>query len=118
MFAVGYIRRVRAGSSADLDLGSNSQSALILVSQDLGRSFHYDSNLVFTEQNSGAVRRGQFGQTLAVSHALLEKQTDGKFAGVVEASHFTQPFVTSSVSGRNVNRVNSVDLLFAVVYSV
>ena len=116
--AVGYVRRVRAGTSADLDLGSYSQSALVLVSGELGAGYHYDSNVVFNEQNSGAVRRGQFSQTLAVSHPLFEKATGGKLGGVVELSHFTQPFVSSSVEGRSVTRANSADLIFAVVYSV
>lgn len=116
--AVGYIRRVRAGTSANLDVGSYSQSALVLISGELGAGYHYDSNLVFNEQNSGSVRRGQFSQTLAVSHPLFEEATAGKLGGVVELSHFTQPFVAASVSGSLVSRANSVDLLFAAVYSV
>lgn len=115
---VGYIRRVRAGASADLDLGSNSQSALVLLSQDLGGGFHYDSNLIFTEQNAAAVRRAQFGQSLALSHALFEKGLDGKLFGVAELSHFTQPLLSSDVNGFPVMRANSVDLLLAGVYSV
>ena len=116
--AVGYIRRVRAGTSADLDIGSYSQSALVLVSGELGAGYHYDSNLVFNEQNSASVRRGQFSQTFAVSHPLFEQKTAGKLGGVVELSHFTQPFVAASVDGSPVSRANSVNLLFAAVYSV
>ena len=116
--AVGYIRRVRAGTSADLDVGSYSQSALVLLSADVRGGFHYDSNLVFNEQNSGPVRRAQFVQTLAVSHALFEESTQGKLGGVVELSHFTQPFVVGSVSGKPVSRANTADLLFAAVYSI
>ena len=116
--AIGYIRRVRAGSSANLDVGSYSQSALLLLSGDVRGGFHYDSNLVVNEQNSGPVRRGQFSQTLAISHLLFEKSTQGKLGAVVELSHFTQPFVLSTVSGSSVQRANSVDLLFAAVYSV
>ena len=116
--AVGYIRRVRAGTSADLDVGSYSQSALVLLSGDVRGGFHYDSNLVFNEQNSGPVRRAQFVQTLAVSHPFFEESTNGKLGGVVELSHFTQPFVVASVSGKPVSRANTADLLFAAVYSI
>ena len=116
--AVGYIRRVRAGTSADLDVGSYSQSALVLLSGDVTGGFHYDSNLAFNEQNSGPVRRAQFVQTLAVSHPLFEEGTEGKLGGVVELSHFTQPFVVASVSGKPVSRANTADLLFAAVYSI
>ena len=118
VIAVGYVRRIRAGSSADLDVGSYSQSALLLLSGDVRSGFHYDSNIVVTEQNSGAVRRPQFGQTLAVSHPLFEEATEGKLGGVVELSHFTQPLVTTSASGVPATRANSVDLLFATVYSI
>ena len=116
--AVGYIRRVRAGTSADLDVGSYSQSALVLLSGDVRGGFHYDSNLVFNEQNSGPVRRAQFAQTLAVSHTLFDQSTKGKLGGVVELSHFTQPFVIASVFGKPVSRANTADLLFAAVYSI
>ena len=116
--ALGYIRRVRSGSSANLDTGSYSQSGFLLLSGDLRRGYHYDSNLVFNEQNSGPVRRAQFGQTLAISHPLFEERAQGKLGGVVELSHFTQPFVTGSVSGEPVSRANTVDLLLAAVYSI
>lgn len=118
VIAAGYIRRVRAGTSADLDVGAYSQSALILVSGELGAGYHYDSNIVFNEQNSDAVRRAQFSQTLAVSHPVFEEVTGGKLGGVIELSHFTQPFVAATVSGDTVRRANSVDLLVAAVYSV
>ena len=116
--ALGYIRRVRAGTSSDLDIGSYSQSALVLLSGDVRGGYHYDSNLVLNEQSGGTIRRPQFSQTLAVSHALFEQALAGKLGGVVELSHFTQPFVASDVSGVPVPRANSVDLLFAVVYSI
>lgn len=116
--AVGYIRRLRAGSSADLDVGSYLQSALVLFSGDLRGGYHYDSNLIFNEQTSADVRRAQFAQTLAVSHTLFQQRTAGRLGGVVELSHFTQPFVASSASGAMVRRANSVDLLFATVFSI
>ena len=116
--AVGYIRRVRAGSSADLDVGSYSQSALVLLSGDVRGGYHYDSNLVFNEQSEGPVRRAQFVQTLALSHPLFDESTNGKLGGVVELSHATQPFITSSASGAPIYRANTADLLFAAVYSI
>ncbi len=116
--AMEYIRRVRAGSSADLDIGSYSQAALLLLSGDLPDKFHYDSNISLYEQNSGPVRRPQLSQTLAVSHPLLEQATEGKLAGVAELSHFTQPLVSSASSGRPVDRANAVELLFAGIYQI
>lgn len=118
VIAVGYIGRVRPGTSADLDSGSNSQSALLLLSGELGGGFHGDSNIIVDEQSSGGVRRAQFGQTLAVSHSLFARRTDGRLAGVAELSHFTQPLVTHDVNDQHIARANSVDLLFAATYSV
>ena len=116
--AVEYIRRARSGTSANLDLGSYSQAALLLLSGDLPHKLHYDSNISAYEQNSGPVRRAQFSQTLALSHPLFEQATDGKLAGVAELSHFTQPLVASTVSGTPVDRANAVELLFAGIYSL
>ena len=111
--SAGFIRRVRAGTSASLDVGEYSQSALVLLGGDLRDGFHYDSNLLWNEINDGAVRRGQMGQTLAVTHGLFPKATKQRLSGIVELSHFTQPLVKASRNGGSVARANAVDLLFA-----
>ena len=115
---VGYLRRVRTGSSANLDAGDYSQSALLLLGGDLPGGFHYDSNFLFNEQNSGAVRRAQFGQTLAVTHPMFPKTTHKNLSGIVELSHFTQPFTAASVNSSPIARANTADLLFAATYSL
>ena len=116
--SLGYIRRVRAGTSANLDVGSDSQSALALFGGDLRGGFHYDSNVLFNEGNNGAARRAQFQQTLAVTHSLFPKATKQRLGSTVELSHATQPFVNATSDGRFVARANSVDLLFVGVYTV
>ena len=115
---LGYLRRVRAGSSPNLDAGDNSQSVVVFFGGDLRGGFHYDSNLLFNEQNEGSVRRAQFGQTLAVTHPLFPVATHKNLSGIVELSHFTQPFTTASHSGVPVSRANTADLLFAATYAL
>ena len=114
----GFIRRVRAGTSANIDLGAYSQSALILLGGDLPGGVHYDSNIVVDEQNDGATRRAQFLQTLALTHALFPATTHQRLSGIVELSHFTQPFVTASRSGYPVSSANAYDLLFVGTFTL
>ena len=114
----GYIRRVRAGSSASLDAGDSSQSMLVLLGGDLPGGFHYDSNLLFNEQSSNQRRRAQFGQTLAVTRPIFATTFKQRLGGIVELSHFTQPFPVQSVSGYTPSRANAVDLLFVGTYSL
>lgn len=57
--ALGFIRRVRAGSAPSLDIGGYSQPTILLLSGDIGK-FHYDSNVSFNELSNGAIRRPQF----------------------------------------------------------
>ena len=116
--ALEYDRRVRAGTSADLDVGSYSQGAILLMSGDLPAGIHYDSNVSIYEQNNGPVRRPQLEQSLALSHSLLHRLTGGRLAGVAELSHYTQPLVHSDVYGRPVDRANTLGLLFATSYSI
>ena len=116
--AVGYVHRVRTGTAADLDVGSYSQSALLLFSGDLPGELHYDANAGVNEQTDGNVRRAQFVQSVALSRPLFEKSLQGKLGGVAELSHATQPLVRNSVEGVSTPRANSVGLLFAAVYSL
>ena len=88
--ALSYFGRVYVGDAPDLDIGSFTNSALLLASADV-KGFHYDTNFLFNEVVEGAVRRAQFGQTLSVSHSL-----GGKFGLSGEIWHFTQPFIRSN----------------------
>jgi hypothetical protein len=120
--AVGYIRRVRAGASSNLDVGDFSQSALLLMSGDLPHGFHYDSNLILndlsSDQNSASaphtIRRGQFAQTVALSHPLFAHATASRLTGVAELSHFAQPFVTTP----SASRASTLGLLFAATFTL
>ena len=67
--SVSYFRRVFGGTAPDLDIGSNRQSALLLLSTDILK-FHIDTNALFNEQIQDARHRAQFGQTLSIAHAL------------------------------------------------
>jgi hypothetical protein len=91
--AVSYFRSIYGGTSPDLDIGSSRNSALILFSTDLGK-FHIDTNYFFNEQIDQAVHRGQFGQTLSISHPVK-----GKLGFGGEIWHFTQPFLKSNAAG-------------------
>jgi hypothetical protein len=99
--SLSYIRRLYASPAPELDIGTFKNSALILVSDDLA-GFHFDMNGVFSEQTKGIIRRGQFGQTLSVSHPL------GRLTVAGELWHFTQPLTSR----------NAVGNLWAVSYPV
>jgi hypothetical protein len=115
--AVGYLHRVRAGSAPDLDIGSFSQSAVLLVSGDLGK-FHYDSNYSISEQVADPVRRAQFGQTLSVTHSLLSESLHDKLGVTGEIWHFTQPLVNATRGGDVSPRSNAVGTLWALGYTL
>ena len=99
--AVSYFHRAYDGGAPEFDYGSPKNSLLILASADV-KGFHYDANAFFTELEQEPVRRGQFGQSLTISHPLLRRFT---LSG--EIWHFTQPFLKS----------NAVGNLWAVSYS-
>ena len=91
--ALSYFHRVHNGGTPDLDMGSATNSALLLASADV-KGFHYDTNYLFNEVIYAATHRVQFGQTLSVSHPV------GKKFGVSgEIWHFTQPFLRSNAVG-------------------
>lgn len=90
--SVSYIRRLYESPAPEVDIGTFRQSSLFLLSEDLG-GFHFDVNGIFSEQAEGTVRRGQFGQTLSVSHSL------GALTFAGELWHFTQPFTKSNAVG-------------------
>lgn len=91
--ALSYFHEVYGGSAPDLDVGSPTNSALILASADV-RGFHYDANVLLNELNDGPVRRAQYGQTLSISHHLA-----GKVSVSGEIWHFTQPFLRGNAVG-------------------
>jgi hypothetical protein len=99
--SASYFRSVYGGTAPDLDIGSSRNSAVFLVSTDLGK-FHVDTNYIFNEQIDHAVHRAQFAQTLSVSRPLA-----GKFGMTGELWHFSQPF----------QRGNAVGLLLAPTYT-
>jgi hypothetical protein len=117
VIAVSYLHRVRAGSSPDLDIGSLSQSAVVLVSGDLGK-FHYDSNYIVSEQAADPIRRAQFAQTLSVNHNIFAGRLDAKLGLSGELWHFTQPLVDTTRSGAASRRSNAVGTLWALAYLV
>ncbi len=91
--AVSYFHRVYDGGAPEFDFGSPTNSVLLLASADV-KGFHYDANAFFTELVQDPVRRGQFGQSLTISHPFLKNYT---LSG--EIWHFTQPFLRSNALG-------------------
>jgi hypothetical protein len=100
-WAVSYFHRAYDGGAPEFDFGSPANSFLVLASADV-KGFHYDANAFFTELVQGPVHRGQFGQSLTVSHSFKKR-----FALSGEIWHFTQPFL----------RGNAVGNLWAVSYT-
>jgi hypothetical protein len=90
--AISYVRRLYESPAPELDLGTFRESGTILVSQDVA-GFHYDGNLIVTEQTQSGVRRAQLGQTLSISHPLKKFTISG------EVWHFTQPYFRSNAVG-------------------
>jgi len=91
--AVSYFHRVYDGGAPEFDFGSPTNSLLLLASADV-KGFHYDANAFFTELGEDPVRRGQFGQSLTISHPFLKT-----FTVSGEIWHFTQPFLRSNAIG-------------------
>ncbi|HVN93881.1 MAG TPA: hypothetical protein VMT38_09295 [Terracidiphilus sp.] len=92
--STSYFHEVQNGGTPDLDMGSATNSTILLFSADV-KGFHYDTNYLFNEVDSDdGVRRSQFAQTLSISHGV------GKRFGVSgELWDFTQPFLRSHAFG-------------------
>ena len=116
--ALQYFRRVRAGTSDNLDVADYSQGAMLLLSGDLSGNIHYDSNFAVYEQNNAAVRRPQVQESVELSHPLFAGATHGHLAGALDLSSFSQPFVQSDVSGHPVTGAHTFGMLFAVSYTL
>jgi len=92
--STSYFHAVQSGGTPDLDMGSATNSAIVLVSADV-KGFHYDTNYLFNEVDGDeGVRRAQFGQTLSVSHGVGEK-----FGVTGELWDFTQPYLRNYAFG-------------------
>ena len=91
--SASYSHRSYDGGAPELDLGSPTNSFLLLVSGDVN-GFHYDANAIFNEMAQGPRHRSQFGQTLSVSHPIARR-----FTVSGEIWHFTQPFLNSHALG-------------------
>ena len=92
--SASYIYRTHASPAPELDFGTYKQGFMLLLSGD-AKGFHADLNGMVNEQISDetGVRRGQFGQTLAVSHPV------GHFVVSGELWHFTQPLTKGNAVG-------------------
>lgn len=82
--SMSYLHLLKGGTATSLDIGGYANSALWMASSDLGR-FHVDAN-AFLNETEGPVRRGQWGQAVAVSHPLT-----AKLGATAELRYFTQP---------------------------
>ncbi|MGH9572155.1 MAG: hypothetical protein ACRD40_01305 [Candidatus Acidiferrales bacterium] len=91
--ALSYFHEVYGGAAPDLDMGSATNSGILLASADV-KGFHYDSNALLNEMTDSGVRRAQYGQTLSVSHYVA-----GKLSVSGEIWHFTQPFLRGNAVG-------------------
>ncbi len=93
--SISYFRRLYASPAPELDIGTNRQSGLLLVSFEV-KGFHVDTNGIVTEQISedSGVHRAQVGQTLSISHPVA-----GNLALSGEVWHFSQPLTRSNAAG-------------------
>ncbi len=98
--AVSYLHEAVSSTVPDTDIGTPTNSGLVLLSTNAAK-FHFDINGLFNQQTVDNVSRTQYGQTLSVSHPLW------KLTGQGEIWHFTQPFLHS----------DAVGLLWALSYS-
>jgi hypothetical protein len=91
--ALSYFHQVYAGDTPDLDIGSATNSFLLLASADV-KGFHYDTNFLLNEVTDNTIRRAQVGQTLSISHPLWRR------LGVAgEIWYFSQPLLQGNAVG-------------------
>ncbi len=98
--AVSYLHTAIASSVPDTDVGTPTNSGLVLLSTNAAK-FHFDMNGIFNQQTVDTASRTQYGQTLSVSYPIW------KLTGQGEIWHFSQPFLHG----------NAVGLLFAASYT-
>jgi len=111
--SLSYLRHIYTGTGPSLDSGTPENSLLVLISDDLG-GFHFDLNGMFNEQKDTSVRRGQFGQTISISHAIKKGFGIGG-----ELWHFTQPFQRGNAIGNlwNVSYQPQPNLVFDIGFN-
>ncbi len=119
--ALAYLNRVHSGTTPDIDVGSQSRTAILLLSGHApGIDVHYDTNWIASEQTgdstdgSHTIRRAQFGETFSIDRSLGTPNL--QFS--LEVYHFSQPLVHATAGGRYVARADLLDGLFALSYSV
>jgi hypothetical protein len=118
----GFLQRIHAGTAPDIDLGSQSRTALLLFSgHSPGIDFHYDINLIASEQEgdsslhpNATVRRAQFGETFSLDRPIFNPNLQLS----LEVYHFSQPLVHATSSGEFVARADLVGALFALGYQL
>lgn len=120
--AFAYQHVLRSGSAPNLDVGSSSQSAVLLISGDLGDT-HYDTNFVLSEQtgpgpSEADVRRAQAGQMISATRPILSRLAGDRLGLTGELWHVTQPLPTTDLHDLPVARANAVGALFALSYAV
>jgi hypothetical protein len=91
--SASYSRRIYDGGAPELDFGSARNPSVFYASADV-KGFHYDANAIFNEMFEEGVHRLQFGQTLSISHPLVNR-----FGLSGEIWHFTQPFLHGNAVG-------------------
>lgn len=120
--ALGYQNVVRSGSAPNLDVGSSTRSAILLISGDIGLT-HYDTNYIVSEQTlpnppAPTLRRAQFGQTICLFHPLFAARTGSRLGLSGELWHATQPLPTVDRHNHPVVGANAVGVLAALSYAV
>jgi hypothetical protein len=100
-FGASYFRSLYDGTAPDLDVGSATQTLLLLASGDFS-GFHADFNIFLNDQETDTGHRLQNGVTLCVSHAA------GPITIAGELWTFSQPLL----AGR------TIATLWAASYSV
>jgi hypothetical protein len=118
--SAAYLQRVHSGTAPDIDLGSQSRTAIMLFSgHSPGIDFHYDINFVASEQQgdstlhpNATVRRAQFGETFSIDRPIFNPNLQLS----LEVYRFSQPTVFETSGGRAVPRADLVGALFALSY--
>jgi hypothetical protein len=120
--AAAYLQRVHSGTAPDIDLGSQSRTALMLFSgHSPGIDFHYDINIIASQQEDDSsfhpgttMRRAQFGQTFSIDRPIFNPNLQLS----LEVYHFSQPLVHATSDGKPIARSSLLGGLFALSYQL
>lgn len=94
--SLSYFRDVFSGGTPNLDIGSASNSVLVLASADV-KGFHYDTNYIFNEQVSDSVRRASSARLFPYPMASATASASPARSGI-SRSHFCVA-MRSAISG-------------------